>query len=211
VITKYPVSKREVGRREKAFLALSGFFLVGLFVGAKIFEVLIPKEFYIACGIIIFGSNWWIRHFFKKFLKMETILSKKYLIRAEKKYLIKNIKKITIKETTNNTVREIGIFFKDEKSLFINGLSSFEKFKSNLLKIVGGETKVTNSREPMDFDSIYFYPILGLILSFLTTYFLKIMMGLSYQTIQIIFYISLIYAFLVLIYLVVAKPISKRY
>lgn len=211
MLTKYPVSKKEVKRRGKAFLALSGFFLIGLFVGAKIFQVSVPIGFYFACVIISIGSNLWINRFFKKFLKMETKLSKNYLIRVGKKYLIKDINKITIKETTNNTVREIGIFFKDGRSLFINGLDNFEKFKSNLLNKVEKKTVAIYSREPMDFDSVYFYPILGLVLSFLTVFYLKFLMNSSYQTTQVVLYISLIYAFLVLIYLVVAKPVSKRY
>lgn len=142
---------------------------------------------------------------------METCLSKEFLIRAKQKFLIKKINKIKIKRTTNNTIREISVFFDDGKSLFINGMSNFEKFETNLLKNVEKSTVIKNIREPMDFDSIFFYPILGLILSFVTVYSLNLMINFSYQTIKIVLYASMIYVFLIVIYFVISKPISKRY
>lgn len=142
---------------------------------------------------------------------METYLSKEFLIRGKEKFLIKEIDKLTIKKTTNNTVREIGVFFNDGKSLFINGLSNFEKFKINLLKKVGKNVVIKNIREPMDFDSILFYPILGLILSFGTIYLLNLMTSFSYQIMKIVLYISIIYIFLMAVYFIISKPIAKRY
>jgi len=125
--------------------------------------------------------------------------------------LIKNINKIKIKRTTNNTIREVEIFINDGKSLFINGLSNFEKFCINLLKNVDKNVVIINSQEPLDFDSIIFYPILGLILSLGTISLFKLMINFSYQTMKIILYISIIYIFLIAIYFIISKPISKRY
>jgi len=138
-------------------------------------------------------------------------LSKEFLIRAKEKFLIKKINKLTIKRTTNNTIREMGIFFDDGKSIFINGLSNFEKFENNLLKKINKNVVIKNTGEPMDFDSIFFYPILGLILSFGTIYLLKLMTNFSYQTMRVILCISIIYIFLIGLYLIVSKSISKRY
>lgn len=142
---------------------------------------------------------------------METCLSKEFLIRGKGKFLIKKINKLIIKKTTNNTVREIGIFFDDGKSLFINGLGNFEKFRTDLLKSVSKNVVIKNIREPMDFDNIFFYPILGLILSFGTVYLLSLMTNFSYQTMKIVLYTSIIYVFFMAIYFIISKPISKRY
>lgn len=142
---------------------------------------------------------------------MKTCLSKKFLFRGKEKFLVEKINKVKIKRTINNTIREIGIFFDDGKSLFINGLNNFEKFRFNLLKKVGKNVVVKNTREPMDFDNIFFYPILGLILSFGTVYLLNLMTNFSYQTMKIVLYILIIYVFIVGIYFIISKPISKRY
>jgi len=211
VLTKYKVSEKEVTRREKAFLALS----ISLFLGTIISSLLL--NFSISClfldlfALILFLLNLWLKVFFNKFLKMKTCLSKSFLIRGNRKFLIKNINKLTIKRTTNNTIREVGIFFDNKKSLFINGLNNFEKFRTNLLKNIDKDVMIKNIREPIDFDSVFFYPILGLTISLITVYLFKMMVNFSYQTLQIILYLSIIYVFLIGIYFVISKPISKRY
>jgi hypothetical protein len=207
----FKVSETEIKRREEAFLVLSVSLFLGFIFASILFNFPISYIFFGLFALALFLVNFWLKKFFNKFLKMKTYLSKEFLIRGTKKFLIKNIRKIKIKKTTNNTIREIGVFFDDGKSLFINGISDFEKLKINLLKNVGKNVAVKNTYEPMDFDSVFFYPILGLILSFGTVYLLKLMAGFSYQTMKIILYVSTIYVFLVGVYFVVSKPISKRY
>jgi len=240
---KYIVSKKEVSRREKAFLSLSISFLIGLVLASILFKLSIPylffgliflflflmnlsirkffnkflkMETYLSKEFLIRGKrkfliNLSIRKFFNKFLKMETYLSKEFLIRGKRKFLIKKINKLTIKKTTNNTIREIGIFFDDGKSLFVNGLDNSKNFEINLLKNVDKKVIIKNIREPIDFDNIFFYPFLGLILSFGSVYLLKLMTDLSYRSLQIILGVSMIYVLLLAMYLITSKPIKKRY
>jgi len=211
MLTIYKVSEKEIKRRETAFMALSISLFLGSILALILFNFSISYLFFGGFAIVLLLINLWIEKFFNKFLKMKIGLSKEFLIKTNKKFLIKNIKKVKIKWTTNKTIREIGIFFDDGKSLFINGVNNFEKFEINLLKKINKNVVVKNTHEPMDFDSVFFYPILGLILSFGTVYLLKLMTGFSYQTMQIVLYVSVIYVFLMGVYLVVSKPISKRY
>jgi hypothetical protein len=211
VLIKYKVSEKEIVRREKAFLSLSVSLFFGLILASILFDFPILYLFFVGFALFLFLMNFWLKIFFNKYLKMKTCLSKEFLIRGKGKFLIKKISKLTIKKTTNNTIREIGLFFCDGKSLFINGLSNFEKFEENLIKNINKNVVIKNIRELMDFDSIFFYPILGLILSFGTVYLLNIMTNFSYQTMQIILYISIIYVFLMGTYFIISKPISKRY
>lgn len=207
----YKVSKKEIIRREKAFLALSMSLFLGSILASILFNFPISYLFFVGLALFLALVNFWLKKFLDKFLKMETCLSKEFLIRGKEKFLIKKIIKLKIKKTTNNTVREIGLFFDDGKSLFINGLGNFEKFKINLLKKVGKNVVVKNSREPMDFDSLFFYPTLGFIVSFLSVYLFNLMTNFSYQMMKIVLYVSIIYVFLMMIYFVISKPIAKRY
>jgi hypothetical protein len=211
VLTRYKVLKKEVIRREKAFSSLSISLFLGSILASLLFNFPISYLVLMVFVLFLFLINFWLKKFFDKFLKMKTCLSKEFLIRGKGKFLIKKINKLTIKRTTNKAIREIGIFFNDGKSLFINGLSNFEKFKINLLKKVAKNVVIKNNWEPMDFDSIFFYPILGLILSFGTIYLLKLMTNFSYQTMQVILYVSIIYVFLMGIYFIISKPVAKRY
>jgi hypothetical protein len=211
VLIKYKVLGKEIIRREKAFLALSTSLFLGSILASILFDFPISYLFFSFFALVLLLVNLWLKKFFDKFLKMETYLSKEFLIRGKRKLLIKKIKKVKIKWTTNNTIREISLFFDDGKSLFINGMNNFEKFRINLLKKVDKNVTVKNTCEPMNFDSVFFYPILGLILSFGTVYLFKLIINFSYQTMQIVLYISIIYVFLIGIYFVFSKPISKRY
>lgn len=211
MLIRYQTSIKEIKRREKAFLSLSLSLFFGSILASILFNFPISYLFFVGFALFLFVMNLWLKIFFDKFLKMRTCLSKELLIRAKGKFLIKNINKIKIKRTTNNTIREVEIFINDGKSLFINGLSNFEKFCINLLKNVDKNVVIINSQEPLDFDSIIFYPILGLILSLGTISLFKLMINFSYQTMKIILYISIIYIFLIAIYFIISKPISKRY
>lgn len=211
MLVKYEVSEKEIIRREKAFLLLSISLLCGSVLASMLFDFLISYLFFLGFALFLFLMNFWLKKFFNKFLKMETYLSKEFLIRAKEKFLIKKINKIKIKRTTNDTIREIGIFFNDGKSLFVNGLDNSKNFEINLLKNVDKKVIIKNIREPIDFDNIFFYPVLGLILSFGSVYLLKLMTDLSYRSLQIILGVSMIYVLLLAIYLLTSKPIKKRY
>lgn len=211
MLIKYKVSEKEIIRREKAFFALSVSLFLGLVTTSMLFNLPISYLFFAGLTLFLALMNFWLKIFFNKFLKMETCLSKEFLIRGKEKFFTKKIVKLIIKKTTKNTVREIGISFNDGKSLFINGMNNFEKFETDLLKNVGKNVVIKNIREPLDFDSVFFYPILGLILSFFTVCLFRFLTTLNDKTMPIVLYGLLIYIFLVVTYLVISKPISKRY
>lgn len=146
---------------------------------------------------------------------MKIYLSKKILEKEinkkSEKFYLAEIEKIKIKKNSKNKIREIYIYLKNNKSIFINGLDNFEKFTNKLLSLVSKKTTIKYQCEPIDFDSLFFYPTLGLIISFSTVYLLKVLTTFSYQTMQIFLYLSIIYVFLMVIYFIISKPISKRY
>lgn len=215
MLTTYGVSKKEVNRRKMAFFSLSIFLISGFISASILFSLTISIFVYLGLIMILFLSNLLILKFFKHFLKMKISLSKEFLIRTNgktsDKFIIKNINKVRIKRTTKNTIREIGIYFKNGKSIFINGLANFYNFKINIIKKINKKAIIKDIREPMDFDSIFFYPILGILISFGTVYLFKWLTSLDYQSIKIFLGAVLFYVFLVDLYLIISKPISKRY
>ncbi len=198
-----------------AFFSLSIFLISGFISASILFSLTISIFVYLGLIMILFLSNLLILKFFKHFLKMKISLSKEFLIRTNgktsDKFIIKNINKVRIKRTTKNTIREIGIYFKNGKSIFINGLANFYNFKINIIKKINKKAIIKDIREPMDFDSIFFYPILGILISFGTVYLFKWLTSLDYQSIKIFLGAVLFYVFLVGLYLIISKPISKRY
>lgn len=212
---EYSISNKEIIRRKRAFLALSIFLIIGLFLAAKIFKVHVFTWIYIIYFLVLVISNLWIKIFFKLFLMTEVYISKKILERRKnnisEKFNIDDIYKIKIKKNSNGGIREIYIYLRNGKNIFLNGINDFEKFVDELLNSVDKKTIIKIIREPIDFDSIFFYPVLGLILSFGTVYLLKWLTDLDYQSIKIFLYLTLIYIFGLGIYFVVSNPIGKRY
>ena len=151
----------------------------------------------------------------KYLLKMEISLSEKFFGRKtnnkNEKFEISDIYKIKIKKNIKGGTREIYIDLKSNKKIIINGLDNFDEFVENLIEKVDKKTVIKNIHEPLYFDSVFFYPILGLILSFFTVCLFSFLTTLDKKIMPIVFYGLLIYIFLVAIYLLISKPISKRY
>lgn len=146
---------------------------------------------------------------------MKIYLSKEVLERKKnnmsEKYLIKDIEKIKIKRTIKGNVREIYIYLRNGKSIFINGLDKFEDFVNVLLNGINKNITIKKFSEPIDFDSVFFYPVLGLILSLLTGYLFKLLYSLSLEAMKIVYVVSIIYVFLMVVFFIFSKPIKKRY
>lgn len=215
MVWEYSVSKIEVDRRRKAFLSLSIFLVMGLLAASKTLKMLVPIWIYASYLVVLLVSNLWINNFFDKFLLTKIILSKKTLERKScgsvEKFLVKNIAKVKIKKTSNDLIREIYIYLKNGNNIFINGLNKFDEFAEKLLTLVRKDINLVKTKEPMDFDSVFFYPVLGLLISWFTVFLLKILYSLDYKTMKIVFVVLIIYILLMTFYLVFSKPISKRY
>lgn len=211
MLIRYKVSEKEIARRENAFLSLSISLWVGSVLASTFFDF--PTSYLFLAGFALFLTlmNFWLKKFFDKYLGTKIYLSKKFLIRGRQKFLLSKIVKLKIKRTINNKIREIEIILGDGKNVFVNGLCDFERFEINLLKTVDRNLVIYNIGEPIDFDSVFFYPVLGLILSFSTVYLFRSMTDFSYQTREIILFFSIAYVFLMGIYFIISKPISKRY
>ena len=66
------------------------------------------------------------------------------------------------------------ISFRNYKYHYINAFEEkFELLKDTLLGQLNNEVFVKEIHEPINFDHILFYPVLGLIISFLSLFFLK--------------------------------------
>lgn len=211
VTITYKVSEKEMARREAAFLSLSASLLLGLGLASKFLKVPIPIQVFVGIAITLAVANAWLKLFFNSFLKFKICMSEKELVRKNKKYALGDARKVSVVWTTRNTIREIGIFFCDNKSLFINGLEDMERFKKDLLERTGKKIEIKNSKELGDYDSLLFYPILGLSLSLGAGLLATWLARLDYQAQEKFLYSAIAFLLAVFIYIAKTKQISKRY
>jgi len=215
VLEEYKVSEKEIVRREKAFLALTLSLFLGIWLASIILSFPISKYIFGCVAVVFVVLNLWLKKFFDDYLKSKIYLSDDLIAREKGKrrveFRLKVIKEIKIKRTTRNEIREVYLKFLGGESLFINGMSEFDELVESLMKKIDKMVQVKNSVEIMDFDGVWFYPTLGLILSFLTVGLFKLMMNMGDAALTILFYVAVVYVFGVALYLVISKPIAKRY
>lgn len=212
---QFHISKIEVDRRKKAFTAL----LISFFIFSILFSVDLIVE-NIAMSIIgilffvliLFVFRVMTFNYLNNLLKTKLIFTDDYLVKnwnkTEEKCNFREIKYIKIKKTSKGYNREISIFTKKSNDMIINGLDDFNDFEQELRNKIDNK-KIKSVKELFDFDHPFFYPILGMLLSFLFIYGIKILADLNYNNIKLFYYSILIYNFLLCIYFFITKPLSK--
>ena len=89
------------------------------------------------------------------------------------------------------------ISFRNYKYHYINAFEEkFELLKYTLLGQLNNEVFVKEIHESINFDHILFYPVLGLIISFLSLFFLKQILRADYYSIRAILLFFCLYFFL---------------
>jgi hypothetical protein len=215
---KYTVSREEIDRRKKAFnsFILALFFSVSLtlrFLLELPFSLFLLSNALFACILLI---GWVLmQKAFDAFAQIEVnlldeILERKTFASAEKIFG-RDISAISIKKTVHKKIREIKISFRKNR-FYLNGLENMEDLFRALKKMVSPGAKISERKEPIDFDSSYFYPILGVILGSGGVWLLSLLVHSFDQSYFRMMKISLMVLALALaIYFVFTKPLSKSH
>ena len=125
------------------------------------------------------------------------------------KHLLSDIGRVEIKWTKQKTIREIYIWLKNKKSVFVTTLDDFGGFKNDLLAKLNKDVSVKEKHEPIKYDHPFFYVVLGLLLGSLSIFGFKSLIQANSQFIKIGSYIFSTYTIGLGIYFLIAKPTSK--
>jgi hypothetical protein len=215
---KYTISSDEIKRRKKAFNSL----LLTLFLSVAITLRLlaeIPLSLFLLSAAIfacILLAGWMLmQKAFDSFTKIEIdvtdeSIERKTFIATEKIYA-REIASIRIKRTIHKTVREIKIGTKNNQ-FYLNGLAEMENLFCALKEIAHPEVKIYERKESIDFDSPYFYPILGIVMGIGGVWLLGLLINMYNPSYFRVMQISLLVLSMALAgYFVFAKPLSKSH
>ncbi len=211
----FHISEIEVNRRKKAFTSL----IISFFIFSLLFSIdLIVENVTISIisilffALMLFLFRIMTLNYLNNFLKMKLVIEKNNLIKIwnknQAKCFFNEIKYIKIKKTIKGCNREISVFTKTNADMIINGLDDFSSFENELLNKIENK-KIKIIKEPIDYDHFLFYPILGLLLSFIFIYAVKIFSNFDYQNIKIFYHSVLLYNFSMCIYFFITRPLSK--
>jgi hypothetical protein len=210
----YEISPAEIKRRKLAYLSLSMSLVIGTFFSSIIYQVAIPIVGYALLSLALWLIGAFSFYFFRKMSVVKINLSGNSLQRKSghslEEYPFAKIKKIQIKWTSHNSIREIYIWMKNGKSIFVTGLLNFRKFRGELLSKVNKSAVINEWHEPINFDHLLFYPILGLIISNLSILACKNLINLNSHQAQLLMWLFLGYLFIFGLYFIFTTPIAKR-
>lgn len=211
---EYTISETEIKRRKLAYSALSVSLIIGTFISSIVYQFPVSPIIYLLLAMSLLLIGTFSLYFFEKISILKIILSKELLQRksshSEEDYFLTEIKKVKIKWTTNNNIREIYIWMSNDRSVFLTGLKSFEKFRKDLLARIGKQVAVQEWREPINFDGWWFYPLLGLLISNLSILAFKNLINLNYHQFKFSMWLFAGYLITLGLYFILATPIAKR-
>lgn len=207
-----------MNRRKKAFSS----FLLSLFLSVSLTLKLvlgIPTSLWFLSmavfGCIILVGWLLMQKAFHLFEKIVINLMSEYIerraFRGNEKIFFQDIVAISIKKTIKKKIREIKI--RTQKRLFyLNGLEHMDNLYESLKMMVSDDVKTSQRQESIDFDSQYFYPILGLLVGSGTIWLISFIINYYHQSyFRILILFFMVFSLALGGYFVFTKPISKSH
>ena len=146
---------------------------------------------------------------------MKLNLTDRYLekqgIKNTEIFLIQDIVRVHVKKTLKKSIREILLKMSNGNTTYINALHDAELFINDLLILCNAEVKLSESREPLDYDHPFFYVIFGILFGVVIISSIRVITGLNDDFLRIFYLISIIYIFGVGVFWILKKPFAKRY
>lgn len=198
-----------------AFATLSASLLTGLFLSAQILQYPLPIYVYFIFAASLTVINVMLFFLFDYMNKIQIRFTGQVMERITPKstelYPIDNISGVKIKRTSHSTIREIYIYCRGEKNVFISAIDQFEAFMEHLQESLSPDVPVKKVREVIDFDHPLFYALLGLPISFSGLWLIRSILTIDYARMKILLFIFSVYLLGVGLYFLWKKPIAKRF
>jgi hypothetical protein len=213
---EFIISNNEIIRRKRAFSALMVSLFIGLFLASFFLNYPISGRGYLLIAVIIILISILTFWFLTSILKIKLLINNECIERINGKNIqrlaLSEIKEVKIKRRTNGIIREIYIWSRDKRSMFLTAFEeSFEEIKNILENKITTDVVVKETKEPINFDHPLFYPFLGILISFLGIGFLNVLTKIDYLMIKIIFTCFSVFILALSLYFIFKKPISARH
>ena len=217
-LIEYNISLKEIKRRKKAFTTLIVSIWLGLIVSLSDFiisNILISAIYILVFSIFLYISRVLTVKSLNYFSQIRFLVNDELIKRETKKseeiYLFKDITKLSIKRTSKGYIREIKLLLKDGNSIFVNGLNDFEPFKEKLIDNCSKSIKIKKINELIDFDHPLFYLFFGIIAGSISPIFIRLIVALNSSNLEIIYLSVLFYNLIISLFIILTKPISRRF
>jgi len=212
---EFTVSKKEIMRRKTAYVVLAVSLFFGLLLFSKLLNIRLLSSLYISFIVTFFLLGLVSFRFLNLLKRMKIRLSDQEIERLNGKiserFLLSEVEKIKIKRRSSGAVREINIFFRNHKHLYISAFEQdFDYLAGILVDKVGKDIPISEKYEPVNFDHFLFYPILGLTISFSFVCFLKVIIHTDYNILKYYEFAISALACSIAVFFACWKPVARR-
>lgn len=216
-LKEYITSKKEMDRRKRAFINLSGSFFASTCIFSLDYIILLPHVLVpvlvIIAAILVFlilrANKAQDNQAGLRICISGSELEWKFKGSSDK-CLLSDIRSIRIKRNIKGAIREIRIGIYGMKYLYINGLEDFEEFIDDLLGSIKN-VKIKRFKEPVDFDHPLYYLFLGTLFGVLLTSFFRFVPSIGDRNIK---YVQILCAGFVIftgMFIHINKPFRGRF
>lgn len=168
----FRVSRREIERRVKAFVALTVSWVVAQVVFVWVFLTSVLGAGLLYTGLVTIALVMILAvtayFFYSRHIKTEIKVTDRKLtkVTTAKSYSVyfADVAEIRTVITSRGTVREISLKTDDGGYLRVDGLDDFDALYKLVSERCGNVRKIVH-KEPLDYDHVLFYPVLGVILA----------------------------------------------
>ncbi len=212
---EFITSRTEIYRRTRAFLTLFASIAIGVFLASRLMGFPVSSNGYLVLGLIFLLLSAITFPFLYTVTRLKFLISDHEIRRINRlksvDYPLPDISNIKIKRRRNGVIREIYIRFKNRPNLVITACENeFESIHAELVRRIDRNVTVEEIREPLDYDHLLFYPVLGLIISFAGIGVFKLIGNISYSSGRVIMFAVAGYLLTMAVYFILKKPLYSR-
>lgn len=209
------MSTKEIVRRKKAFIVLLTTTFIGMLLASSLLGYRIDMNGYLFIGILFCIFYFLTLLFFISISKIKIRIDDEKIEKISGKDIqiirFSEISRIKAKRRTSGVIREIYIDLRNKKNIVLTALEEgFEDIFTILKEKSNTSASIVEVKECIDFDHVLFYPILGLLVGFLSIGCFKMVTIISFSIVKIILQVFSIYQLILSLYFITKKPISAR-
>ena len=216
-VTVYRTSSAEMDRRRESYTWLITFISLAAVVSSidlLVNHPLVTVPFLVGLIAILILSRVLFLRSFDRYTRVVWSLSDYRLVRildeSLDEYPLQEIRRLRVKKTVDGRFRAIRINFSKNKSLYINALVSPDEFYGQL---IGGldVPDTMEVREPLDYDSPWFYRLLGIAIGVILTSLVRLSGRLDGTNARLVYVGLALYILAFGAYWLHAMPVSASY
>jgi Ca2+/Na+ antiporter len=208
----FNISLPELKRRKIAFSSLAASLYLCFILASVILNYSISVTAYIVFALFLLAMIAVFFWYFRYLATLNFALTDRALQRTISKktetYLLADITGFRLILRTDKTIRGIHLAFRNGKKIYVNALENPEVLNNELTNKLGKGVAAREEHEPLAFDHILFYPVLGIILGFFCAFVLKSVAAINGSGAQYLLCGLLIFIGAVGLYFILAKPMS---